>query len=80
MMRAKPTEEWDIRPGTLGELDAGFDWEPGTAAELYYRVAEREITVRDVGEFAELLGEYVTNALATRLRIGVELADAPQAS
>jgi len=80
MMQARPGQEWPIRPGTLGEVDAGFGWDDGTAAELYYRTAEREVTVRDVPGFAQLLGEYVINGLATRLRIGVELADAAEAS
>lgn len=80
IVRARPSDWWDIRPGTLAEIDHGFAWPDGTAADLYYQDTERQITVRDVDELAQLLGDHVLAEIVTRLRIGVGLADAPQSA
>lgn len=72
-------EPWPLRPATLAELDAGIDgWSEGDAQRLYDIPATRPgVVVTDVDQLADAVSARVAEALVARLRVRLDLADAP---
>lgn len=73
-------QPWRMRRSTLSALDDGFEWKPNTAQDLYDREPTAEIGASDIDGFADLVARRVVHALAERMQIRIELADAAQPS